>query len=835
MAGQTVQVSVLADTRRFSRDMRGMGGELGKLGRDLQRVGGRFKSAGRNLTRWITAPAVGAAAAVGGIVAAFGWGRLKAVDSAQAQLRGLGHSAEDVERITAGLAEALEGGMMTMAEATFAAAGAMAAGVEEGKELTRYIQILDSAVVGGTGTFQEMNQIFARVTDQGKLTRTEFDMIAQRMPGFSSAVQDAMGVGSEAMYQMLRDGEITTADFLDVMEDFAGDMATEYASSWEGLVANTKAWVGIIGETLLGGVFESSKESLAEFQEYLKSDDVQQWAADAGEAIGDAFSRIVDKIRDAIDWWKELDDAQKDMIVTTGAIVVALGPVLTLMGTTLSILGRLTQAVGGLKAALAALTAPLTLKIALVAAVVGALGYFFTQTETGQAIVENVWNKIKEVTETVVTWFKDDALPVLQGVWDQIVQAAKDALGWYQEHVEPVLVAIGELFRAIWEEIIQPALQDLQEGWEELWTRVQEVWEEYGAPIKETIETAFENLKDALATTWENIKTIVETALAVIKNIIEAVTAAIRGDWEGAWESIKEAASAAWEGIKTVVTNSLESVRRQIDRVLGLIRSLWNQAWDRIRDALQNAWTSIRTTVANALNTVRATISGALGTISHMWNAAWTAVGTVLRNAWTGIRTAVTDGIRNVVSTIRDLPRRAREALGNIGSTLINAGRDLIQGFIDGITGGFQRVRDKLSELTSFLPDWKGPASRDRQILKDAGQLVIAGFVDGLESQYGTVRRSLAGLTRDVASTRFEPLEAPEAAPSPGRAALGNAPGQIRPGQHPTAPSPVDLSTRSIEDLASELARVIDHHARTRGLQAVGATQAAQGMALAGI
>src|SRR5699024_4291983 len=126
---------------------------------------------------------------------------LTSVDNAQAQLKGLGYERKDVERISEQLAKALEGGMLTMGEATSAAATAMAAGVEEGEELTRYIQILDGTVAGSNGTFEEMEQIFGRIVDQGHMTRNEFDMIAQRMPGFSKAVQDNMNVSSEEMYE----------------------------------------------------------------------------------------------------------------------------------------------------------------------------------------------------------------------------------------------------------------------------------------------------------------------------------------------------------------------------------------------------------------------------------------------------------------------------------------------------------------------------------------------------------------------------------------------------------------------------------------------------------
>ncbi|SDK82675.1 tape measure protein [Lacicoccus qingdaonensis] len=329
------------------------GDGLTRFSEDLGQISGVATTVGDTLTRKITMPALGVATAAGGIVAAFGWGRLVSIDSAQAQLKGLGYSAEDVERISLQLADALEGGMLTMGEATSAAATAMAAGVEEGKELTRYIQILDGAVAGSTGTFEEMEQIFGRIVDQGHMTRNEFDMIAQRMPGFSKAVQEHLGVSSEAMYDMLRNGEITTDEFLDIMDDFAGDMATSYAESWAGMVQNTKAYIGILGQHLLEGVFQMSKEEIAEFIELLSSDEAVQWAQDMGLVLNEAFTKVRDSIKGVVDWYIELDEWQQDLIVKMGLFAVAIGPVLSVvgrLGTGISVLaggfGKLFSAIG---------------------------------------------------------------------------------------------------------------------------------------------------------------------------------------------------------------------------------------------------------------------------------------------------------------------------------------------------------------------------------------------------------------------------------------------------------------------------------------------------------
>lgn len=106
--------------------------------------------------------------------------------------------------------------------------------------------------------------------------------------------------------------------------------------------------------------------------------------------------------------------------------------------------------------------------------------------------------------------------------------------------------------------------------------------------------------------------------------------------------------------------------------------------------------------------------------------------------------------IDEAVSFVRSMPGRARDALGNLGSILINAGTELIGGFIQGIKNKFGEVKSTLSSLTSMLPSWKGPVQRDKVLLKNAGELVIQGFINGMESQYAQVRNSLQGLTANL-------------------------------------------------------------------------------------
>jgi len=130
---------------------------------------------------------------------------------------------------------------------------------------------------------------------------------------------------------------------------------------------------------------------------------------------------------------------------------------------------------------------------------------------------------------------------------------------------------------------------------------------------------------------------------------------------------------------------------------------------------------------------------------------AWDAVKTKTGEAWDAVKTKVTEKVTAVIDEIQTVPTKAKNALAGIGGVLVNAGASLIQGLIDGIQSMIDDVQAKLGELTDILPDWKGPAEKDKVLLKPAGELIIKGFIAGLESRYKDVRSSLQGLTSDIA------------------------------------------------------------------------------------
>lgn len=140
--------------------------------------------------------------------------------------------------------------------------------------------------------------------------------------------------------------------------------------------------------------------------------------------------------------------------------------------------------------------------------------------------------------------------------------------------------------------------------------------------------------------------------------------------------------------------------------------------------------------------------------VSDAWNKLWE----LIKSAWNNISGAVTDGIGTVVGHMIALPGKITGALGNLGSLLLNAGKDVVQGLINGLTNMLGSLRQKAQEIANTVKNAvTGLLGIDSpsKVFAELGQFTMEGFIDGLESRFKDVRRSLGGLGQDMTKVRF--------------------------------------------------------------------------------
>ncbi|XKK40353.1 hypothetical protein HFP72_06690 [Nocardiopsis sp. ARC36] len=243
----------------------------------------------------------------------------------------------------------------------------------------------------------------------------------------------------------------------------------------------------------------------------------------------------------------------------------------------------------------------------------------------------------------------------------------------------------------------------------------------------------------AITLAWEWIKQATITAWNAVVAWLTGIWASIVATATAAWEWLKAAVSAAWNWLVGLFMTY---------HPVGILMSHWEQ----IKAAAAAAWAWIKARVSALWNGLVAFISGGIAKVKAFISDGFNAAKNIAIAAVLGLHNRVVATIARVVSTVRGIPGKIRSALGNLGNLLKSAGRNIIQGLIDGVTGMIGSLRDKFSGITNMIPEWKGPMSVDLRLLEPTGAAIMSGLTSGIEGSLPGLRSTLGDVTKEIPS-----------------------------------------------------------------------------------
>ncbi|MER7653828.1 tape measure protein, partial [Streptomyces rimosus] len=589
------------------------------VGSNMQNVGQQAQNLGSSLTSKITKPALVAGTAMAGITAKLGFDRLVGLDTAKAKLEGLGYSTKEVGSITDQVTHAIQGGMTTMAEGTDVAAGALAAGVKQGKELEKYIKLVGDAAVGSNRPVSEMAMIFNRVQGQGKLMTQELNMIEEGMPGFSNAMAKHLGVSYVAFREMVTNGEVSSKEFLEVMDDFAGGMAGAYSKSWKGMVQNSKAYIGQIGEAFLSSTFEQAKGGLHEFESMLKSPGAKEWAAKTGEQLGNTLASIGNGIKGLIDWWQNLDGSTQK---TLGGIVKWLGITLVTMGPVLTIFGKMASTIGGMFSGMSSL-----------------IQFFIRHNGAAKvsAASQAIWNGVTATARGIANGYRlaISALSTsqtIQALKTKIAAAATTAWTAVTKGAALATKGLGLAIRFMTGPvgIVITAIGLLVAGLIHLWKT----------------NSSFRN---SVITAWNAIKNSAVTIFGFIKTYIVAIWNAIKASTIAVWNGIKAVAVATWNGIKLAILHPIKTLKTILSTIWNAMKNSAIKIWTALKNGVIAIIKAYVAQVKFNINLIKRIVVTIFNVIKNFSIKVWTA----LKNAVLGIVRTLRKGILSVFNALK--------------------------------------------------------------------------------------------------------------------------------------------------------------------------------------
>ena len=352
-----------------------------------------------------------------------------------------------------------------------------------------------------------------------------------------------------------------------------------------------------------------------------------------------------------------------------------------------------------LGAAIRFATGPIGLIITGVTLLVGALVWFFTQTETGKGIWETVWTAIKGAAASVVDWFTGTALPYLQAAWDGI---AAGALWLYENAILPAWSGIQAAIAAVGTWITGTLCPALQTAWSAIGTAVMWLWNSVIQPawagIKLAIAIAvtavllyidllkfyFTNViapvalwlwQNVMKPAWNGIQVAIGAVVAWVQNtawpILKAVWDAIAAATTWLWQNVMK---PAWAGIQIAINAVVSWFQNTAWPILKSVIAWITGAFNTMRDALQMVWFKIR------MNIINPVIIWFLGT-------AWPVINTVIGYIKTGFN-VMRDSLRDAWNFVKD----------KVIQPVVNWFENTLEPKIDGVTGNISTAFDTMKE-----------------------------------------------------------------------------------------------------------------------------------------
>lgn len=360
------------------------------------------------------------------------------------------------------------------------------------------------------------------------------------------------------------------------------------------------------------------------------------------------------------------------------------------------------------------------------------------------AVTQQVMGQLMPIFQTLMDWVLSNmplfqsiferAFGVIQNLFSIAVQWIQTAIGWLAEFYNNNK----ETFQNIWT-TIKETFDRIVEFLLEIWGWITELWNSNGESLMTKWKEIFLNIYETVQTYFNYVREIIVEILGYIVPWIQEKLQQIMQFWRENGDQIMQA-----------VQNAFTFIQNVISFVMPIIQSMISGAWQIIRSIFDTTINVIMGLVKVFSSLLTGDFEGIKAGLTRIWESLWSGIKGVVSGAWSMLSGAFSTLWSQVSGWFTGLKD---DALG--------WGRNMIDGFIQGIKDKIGAVKDAVSGVIDGVKGFMGfssPAEEgEGRHIVEWGANMIDGFLDGVRSQIDNAESTM----NDVVSN-MRPEHAPD-------------------------------------------------------------------------
>ncbi|WP_052130230.1 hypothetical protein [Ureibacillus sinduriensis] len=235
--------------------------------------------------------------------------------------------------------------------------------------------------------------------------------------------------------------------------------------------------------------------------------------------------------------------------------------------------------------------------------------------------------------------------------------------------------------------------------------------------------------RDGVNQIWNIIKDYTSQAFGAVKELISSLISSGVEFAKGILDKFKAFWDENGKAITEIVKNNFERVKSNIEMVMGIIKGIFEVVWPIISNLVKVVWKAIQLTIGNALDIVLGIIQTVLKLIQGDWKGAWESIKGVAENI-----------MRNIIKFFKDI-------------NLFQIGKDVVQGFVNGIgsmaSAVVNKAKDLANSVTKTIKNVLDIHSPSRE-MKRIGLWTGEGLVIGLTSSSSSVNKAMENIGNGI-------------------------------------------------------------------------------------